>query len=162
MLVDASVRELGKPYYTATVIDLSLQHLFGVDTVLIEDQTYFVVEDSGRIVGCGGWSYRQTPFGGDHHGDLRNAAVRDPRAEPAVIRAFFVHPDAARRGIGRMILEACEEEARGAGYRKLELTATLPGEPFYLSCGYSPTRRYDVELPEDETLEVVTMFKSAA
>ena len=124
-LIARSARELGTQDYTREQIEGALQGAFGVDTQLIDDGTYFVVEFEGRAVGCGGWSRRRTLFGGDAHRE-RDAAELDPRVDAAKIRAFFVDPDHARRGIGRALLERCESEARAHGFRRLELMGTLP------------------------------------
>ncbi len=114
----------------------------GLDTQLIDDGTYVVVEDGeGRIAGCGGWSYRATLYGGDAGAVARDAAVLDPAKDPARIRAMYTDPDFTRRGIGRMVLEANEAAARAAGFRRAELMATLAGEPLYRACGYAPIER---------------------
>ena len=109
----------------------------GLDTQLVEDGTYFIVESEGVIVGCGGWSRRATLYGGDQTPG-RNAAHLDPNRDPAKVRAMYTHPAYARLGIGRLILSLCEHAARGEGFSKLELMATKSGEPLYLACGYEP------------------------
>ncbi|HKY05515.1 MAG TPA: GNAT family N-acetyltransferase, partial [Blastocatellia bacterium] len=128
-LIPQSARALSAGYYTQQQIEGAIAHVFGVDTQLISDGTYFVVETEGRIVGCGGWSKRKTLFGGDQMKTAAQDSLLDPRKEPARIRAMFVDPQWARRGIGRRIMERCEQEAREAGFSELELAATLPGEP---------------------------------
>ena len=145
-LIDASVRGLAKGIYSDREIELSIETVFGVDTQLIADETYFVAVMDERIVGCGGWSKRKTLFGASRYEDSRDDALLDPETEPAKIRAFFVHPNAARKGIGRAILEACEAEARAAGFRSAEMMATLPGIPLYEACGYHRLDRVDVPL----------------
>jgi GNAT superfamily N-acetyltransferase len=110
------------------------------------------------LVGCGGWSRRKTLFGGDQY-STRDAGYLDPRSESAKIRAFFVHPDHARKGIARAILTRCEEEARAQGFRSLELMATLPGVEFYKSCGFSAQGDFDLDLPDGVKLELVPMRK---
>src|ERR1041385_263460 len=117
VLIAESVRGLGKGYYDDRQIDLSVKTVFGVDRELIDDGTYFVAEIEGRVVGCGGWGRRQTIYGASVYGESRDSPLLDPASDPAKIRAFFIHPDAARKGIGRAILNACEEEARQRGFR---------------------------------------------
>ncbi len=117
------------------------QAVMGLDTQLVADRTYFIVECDGRIAGCGGWSFRNSVYGGDHSGKLRNAALLDPATEPARIRAMYTHPDFVRRGIGRHILELCETAAAAAGFGSAVLMATLSGEPLYLAAGYEPVAR---------------------
>jgi GNAT superfamily N-acetyltransferase len=107
----------------------------GLDTQLIADATYFLVEDDGCLVGCGGWSLRATLFGGDHSGG-RSAAMLDPARDPARIRAMYTDPAHTRRGIGRLVLDAAEAAARAAGFQRLELAATLSGAPLYRAYGF--------------------------
>lgn len=160
-LVEASVRGLGPSRYSDRQIELSLEHLFGIDTLLIDDGTYYVAETrNGQIVGCGGWSLRKTPFGGDQ-AEAQDPERRDPEVDPAVIRAFFVHPDAARQGIGRRLLDVCESAARAAGFVRFELTATLTGHPLYAACGYADVEKIDIPLAEGETLGAIRMQKPA-
>jgi GNAT superfamily N-acetyltransferase len=108
----------------------------GLDTQLVDDGTYFVVECDGAIAGCGGWSRRATMYGGDHSSG-RDAALLNPESDAARVRAMYTHPDFVRRGIGKLILELCEQAARAEGFRRLELVATMSGEPLYRSAGYS-------------------------
>jgi GNAT superfamily N-acetyltransferase len=130
-----------------------------VDTQLIEDGTYFVVEHDARVVACGGWSRRATLFGGDT-GVERDASLLDPRTQPAKVRAFFVHPDHARAGLGRMIMDRCEAEARQAGFRTLELMATLTGRKLYSKCGFLPRGPVDYPLGPGLSITFVPMTKS--
>ncbi len=116
--------------------------IMGLDTQLIDDGTYFVVEAADRLAGSGGWSRRRTLYGGDHSPG-RDAALLDPASEPARVRAMYTHPDFARRGVGRMILEACERAARAEGFRAVELAGTLSGEPLYLAAGYETIERFE-------------------
>jgi GNAT superfamily N-acetyltransferase len=109
----------------------------GLDTQLVDDGTYFVVEAKGDIAGCGGWSRRATLYGGDQSPG-RDAALLDPAVEPARVRAMYTHPRHTRRGVGRLILSLCEAAARQEGFRAVELMATLAGEPLYRACGYQP------------------------
>jgi GNAT superfamily N-acetyltransferase len=157
-LIAESARGLGRGDYTGRQIEAALAGVFGVDTSLIQDGTYFVAESAGVLVGCGGWSKRRTLFGGDRYA-VRDASELDPRTEPARIRAFFVHPRHARKGIGRAILEACESEARAYGFRSLELMATLPGVRLYEACGYETAGRVEYEMEEGERIELVPMRK---
>src|ERR1700716_1873123 len=157
-LIALSSRGLRANYYSAAQIEGALGSVFGVDRQLIRDGTYFVVESVSQLIGCGGWSKRKTLFGSDHQTG-RDDAELDPAREPARIRAFFVHPDWARRGIGHAILEVCEKAIREAGFSSIELAATLPGEPFYAAFKYSALERYDVPLTNGLSLPVVRMRK---
>jgi N-acetylglutamate synthase-like GNAT family acetyltransferase len=157
-LISNSVRSLSRNYYTDQQIESALVNIFGVDTQLIVDGTYYVGEAAGQVVGCGGWSKRKTLFGGDQT-KAGEDVLLDPDVEPARIRAFFVHPDWARRGIGSRILEACEKEALKAGFNVLELVATLPGEPFYRTFGYEVEERIEIALPGEQVLPAVRMKK---
>jgi GNAT superfamily N-acetyltransferase len=130
----------------------------GVDTSLIEDGTYFLVEEDGAVVGCGGWSRRATLFGGDHSA-RRDARLLDPRTEPARIRAMYTDPDHARRGIGRLVLSRCEEAALREGFRSLELVATVAGEPLYAACGFTVVERIDVPTSSGITIPCARMVK---
>ncbi len=159
VLIPLSVRVLQAPFYTSAQMEAALGPVFGVDRQLISDGTYFIVEYSGHVVGCGGWSRRSAVFGGDRARPAEDAAL-DPAREPARIRAFFVHPDWARRGIGRSILSACESAICAAGFRDAVLVATLAGEPLYASFGYSVTERYEIPLSDGLMLPVVRMVKS--
>ena len=157
-LIATSARLLSRQHYTDAQIEAAIATVFGVDTDLIEDGTYFVAEEDGTFVGCGGWSRRKTLFGGDQYSS-RDAGYLDPESEPAKIRAFFIHPDHARKGIGRAILARCEDEARARGFRELELMATLPGVEFYKFCGFSERGTFDLDLVEGVKLELVPMRK---
>lgn len=158
-LVDASIRGLGAHDYDPEQIESSLQHLFGVDTLLIEDGTYYIVEDESTLVGAGGWSRRKTPFGGDQMEAVQDADFRDPATDPAVIRAFYVHPDWARRGIGRRLMEVCEAAARHEGFETFELVATLTGRPLYAAHGFREVESITIELPDGAVLDAVKMVK---
>lgn len=160
-LIEASVRRLQANDYSTSQIDAALGTVLGVDRQLIVDETYFVVEAGGDLVGCGGWSKRATLFGSDHH-TTREDRVLDPHREPARIRAFFVHPDWARRGIGSRILEACETAAMAHGFRAFELGATLTGERLFRARGYKPVERVEVPLTNGESLPVIRMTKTTA
>lgn len=159
-LIEISVRTLQAGDYTAVQLDGALGPVFGVDSRLIADGTYFVAEtDSGELAGCGGWSKRRTLFGADHAAG-REDNLLDPQVDAARIRAFFIHPRWARRGIGTQILAACEQAAAAAGFHRFELGATLTGERLYRVRGYSPLERIDVPLVNGATLPVIRMTKS--
>jgi GNAT superfamily N-acetyltransferase len=136
-----------------------LRGAFGVDSQLVADGTYFVAEDDGQLVGCGGWSYRATLFGGDARGG-RDSSRLDPATQPAKIRAFFVHPAHARRGIGTLLLERCEGEARAHGFAAVELMATLPGVKLYRARGYQGDEPVNYDVGDGERIEFVPMRKS--
>jgi len=158
ILIDASVRGLQATDYTPAQIEGALETVYGVDSQLIADGTYFVVEASNVIVGCGGWSKRKTLFGGDRW-TAREDSLLDPRLDAAKIRAFFVHPEWVRRGIGSMILEACEKAATAAGFTRLEMGATLTGVPLYRARGYTALETLDAPLQNGESIKVVRMEK---
>lgn len=155
-LIDASVRQLAVGYYTPAQIDSALQHMFGVDTQLVADGTYFMIDVDGERAACGGWSGRQTLFGGDQHKAQQASphvhgpsdAPVDPASMPARIRAFFVHPAFARRGLARQLYEHCAAEAHAAGFQALELMGTLPGVPLYRSLGFTTLETVEVRLPD--------------
>jgi GNAT superfamily N-acetyltransferase len=155
-LIERSGRDLSTGYYTPAQAEAITQHVFGVDSQLIEDGTYFVIEYEGVIVACGGWSKRRTLFGGDQTKSSVDPLL-DPATDAARVRAFFVDPRVARRGFGRKLIEQCIAEARAAGFRALELVSTLPGEPLYLASGFSVVERFDLELPGDVRVPVSRM-----
>jgi 23S rRNA pseudouridine2457 synthase len=157
-LIPLSVRVLQAPFYSATQIEASLGSVFAVDRQLIADGTYFVVEQSGTLIGCGGWSHRHAVCGGDS-GRVGEDAALDPAKDPARIRAFFIHPDWARQGIGRALVEKCETASRAAGFKTAVLVATLAGEPLYAAAGYKAVERYELPLSGKLTLPVVRMTK---
>ena len=157
-VIAASARGLSRGDYTAAQVEAALEGAFGVDSELIRDGTYFVAEAAGAIVACGGWSRRQTRFGSDRQPG-RVSAVLDPARDAARIRAFFVRPEWARRGLGRLLLERCEAEARAHGFRALELVATLPGLPLYQACGYVAAEPIDHPLADGLTIRFVPMRK---
>ena len=135
-LTALAIAELQKPFLDDAQIESS-RAIMGLDTQLIDDGTYFVVTCSGALAGCGGWSRRATLYGGDQsHG--RNVALLDPAKDAARVRAMYTHPDFVRRGIGRLILAICESAAKEEGFRRVELGATMAGEPLYRACGYQP------------------------
>ena len=156
-LIAASARGLSREYYSDAQIEAAIATVFGVDSDLIADGTYYVVEDSGVLLGCGGWSKRKNLFGGDRY-ELRDASYLDPELEPARIRAFFIHPEHARKGIARMLLTHCEGKARAQGFRALELMSTLPGIEFYKSCGFVQSGTFALDL-DGVKLELMPMRK---
>lgn len=158
-LIEASVRGIGPRRYNPQQVESSLTHLFGVDSQLIEDGTYYVVETDGTIVGCGGWSRRRTSFGGDQATAVQDTGLRDPTTDSAVIRAFFVHPDWTRRGIGRRLLKHCEAAAREEGFCRYELVASLTGLPLYTAMGFREVEPIEIELPDGIMMQAVKMIK---
>jgi GNAT superfamily N-acetyltransferase len=158
LLIERSARGLSREDYSERQIEEAINTIFGVDSELIKDGTYFVAESDALLIGCGGWSRRRTLFGGDQYA-VRESAELDPAREAARIRAFFVHPQWARMGIGRAILERCEQEARQWGFRSLELMATLPGLKFYRSLGYTGSERVTYELGGGTFIDFVPMRK---
>jgi GNAT superfamily N-acetyltransferase len=161
-VIEASVRGLQAEDYSPAQIEGALKSVYGVDSQLIADGTYLVAEEASPsgpvIVGCGGWSQRKTLYGGDQYSG-REDALLDPSRDAAKIRAFFVRPERARRGIGGMILETCEEAARTAGFTRLEMGATLSGVAFYKAKGYAEVESQAVSLGNGEVLPIVRMWK---
>ncbi|HVA17918.1 MAG TPA: GNAT family N-acetyltransferase [Candidatus Dormibacteraeota bacterium] len=163
-LIDASVRGLQARDYTPAQIEIALKTVYGVDSQLIADGTYFVAvikspeENDSEIVGCGGWSKRKTLYGGDRWTE-REDALLDPARDAAKIRALFIHPAWVRRGIGGMILETCESAARLAGFTGFEMGATLTGGPFYRARGYVELEHIEVPLADGLSLRIVRMAK---
>ena len=157
-LIAESARGLSRKHYDDAQIEAAIATMFGVDTDLIDDGTYFVAEIEGELAGCGGWSRRQTLFGGDQYA-TRDRSYIDPAIDPARIRAFFVHPDHARKGVARAILERCEREAAAHGFRAMELLSTLPGVEFYKACGYAEQGSIELDLTGNIKLGFVPMRK---
>jgi GNAT superfamily N-acetyltransferase len=158
-LIALSVRGLSTDYYTQNQIESAIKYIFGIDSQLITDGTYYIAEKENVKVGCGGWSKRNTLFGGDQHKDIEDPLL-DPAKDAARIRAFFVHPDHARQGIGRKIINVCEDAAKANGFTSFELGATLPGVPLYEVMGYVAVERIDVTLADKELLGIVKMRKN--
>ena len=158
-LIARSARGLSADDYRPSQVEGALRGAFGVDTQLLIDRTYFAVEEHGRLVGCGGWSFRSTLFGGDARTD-RDSSTLDPRTQAAKVRAFFVDPDNARRGIGTLLLEHCEKEARARGFSHVELMATLPGVKLYAARGYVGSETVECDLGNGESIEFVPMRKT--
>ena len=158
-LIARSARAMSCAHYRPAQIEGALRGAFGVDTQLLTDQTYFAAEEAGRLVGCGGWSYRSTLFGSDARGG-RDASILDPRSHAAKIRAFFIDPDKARRGIGSLLLQHCETEARAHGFARVELVATLAGVPLYAARGYAAADMIRFDVGSKETIEFIPMHKT--
>jgi GNAT superfamily N-acetyltransferase len=160
-LIPLSVRALQAAHYSPAQMEAALGPVFGVDRQLIRDGTYFVVENGSQIVGCGGWSKRRSLYGGD-----RDRVEPDPELDPtrdaARVRAFFVHPAWARRGIGCSIMSACERAIIAAGFRTVDIVATLAGEPLYASFGYAVIERYEIAMAGGLGLPVVRMTRKIA
>lgn len=157
-LIPVSVRALQAAHYSPAQMEAALGPVFGVDRQLIADGTYFVAEHDAQIIGCGGWSKRKAIFGGDRDRSGEDEWI-DPTHDAARIRAFFVHPDFARRGIGRAILTACEEAILKNGFHSAELVATLAGEPLYAAFAYEVVERCEVPMSGGLKLPVVRMIK---
>ena len=160
-LIPLSVRGLSHGYYTDAQVESAIRHVFGPDTQLIADETYFVAEAGAEIVGCGGWSRRRTLYGGDQS-KAGEDEILDPGSDPARIRAFFVHPDWARQGIGSRLLHTCSQAAREAGFHRLELMATLPGEALYEALGFAAKERVETVLPDGIVIAFVRMERAIA
>lgn len=135
-LMDLAISELQKPFLNDNQI-ASSRTIMGLDTQLIDDETYFIVESGGQLAGCGGWSRRATMYGGDQTPG-RSAVLLDPVKDAARIRAMYTHPSHIRKGVGRLIIRLCEEAAKAEGFTRMELVATLAGEPLYRACGFEP------------------------
>lgn len=157
-LIKVSARGLSRADYSDAEVEGAIATVFGVDTNLIIDGTYFVAESADGLIGCGGWSKRKTLFGGDQYSE-RDAGELDPRTDPAKIRAFFIHPAHARQGIARAILETCEAEARAAGFQSIELMSTLPGINFYRAHGYEGDQQVELGVGEGVAIGLLPMRK---
>ena len=163
-LIELSVRVLQRTDYSAEQREAALGTVYGVDTQLIADETYYVaaveeVSSTERLVACGGWSMRKTLFGSDH-GPNRNSELLDPARDAAKIRAFFVHPEWVRRGLGTLLLTTCEDAAYARGFRRFEMGATLTGVPMYAARGYRKDETIEAPLPNGLALTVVRMSKT--
>ena len=149
--IKRAIERLQTDFLTPEQVAVS-HRVMGIDTQLLRDGTYFVLMDEGRIAGCGEWSFRKTLFGGDGSDVAREPETLDPATDPARVRAMYTDPDYVRRGVGRRVLQLCEDAARDAGFKHAEMMATLAGEPLYTVCGY---RR--LEAPVDVTLDAVSV-----
>ena len=157
-LMDRAIAELQTGFLTPVQVAAS-QHVMGLDSQLVRDRTYILVEEGGTIAGCGGWSYRATLYGGDASVVAREPEVLDPRRDAARIRAMYTDPAFARRGIGRMVLTLCEEAARAHGFGRVEMMATLAGEPLYRACGYLPLEHIESRAIDGVTVPLIRMGK---
>ncbi|MTW13953.1 GNAT family N-acetyltransferase [Pseudoduganella eburnea] len=157
-LIQRSGILLSKGFYSDQQAAAVTRHVFGVDSQLVDDHTYFVIERDGKVLACGGWSKRATLFGGDQHKSGPDPLL-DPATQPARIRAFFVDPSAPRQGLGRMLMEHCEREATAAGFQAMELAATMPGVPLYLACGFESVEDFSLTLPGNIAVPLSRMRK---
>jgi GNAT superfamily N-acetyltransferase len=156
-VMDAAIRQLLPQFLSPEKVEASFA-VMGLDTQLIADGTYFVLEENGQVAGCGGWSRRATLFGGNHTAG-RDARLLDPATEAARVRAMYTNPAFTRRGVGRQIIELCEAAARAEGFTRTELGATAGGEPLYVACGYEEIERLDVPTPSGVTVPITRMGK---
>jgi N-acetylglutamate synthase-like GNAT family acetyltransferase len=159
-LIALSARELSRDIYSEQEIEEAIKYVFGVDTELVDDKTYFVIEKDGEIAGCGGWSKRKTLFGGNQFSRREDSVYLDPSKDAAKIRAFFVHPKFARKGLGSMLLKYCEQEANFSGFTQLVMMATLPGVKLYKAMAYKAISDEIVMLPNNVPLRFVLMTKN--
>lgn len=157
-LIPRSARALSAGYYTAAEAESAIRHVFGVDTQLVADGTYLVAELDGALAGCGGWSRRRTLYGGDQHKAAADPLL-DPATDAARIRAFFVAPEFARRGVGAALMRACAAAAHAAGFRRLELMATLPGIPLYEAFGFRRLEEVRERMPDGVLVPFVRMAR---
>lgn len=156
-LMEAAIADLQKPFLTDAQIAAS-RVIMGLDTQLVEDGTYFIVETDGQLAGCGGWSRRATLYGGDQTPG-RSAAFLNPQTDPARLRAMYTHPRHARKGVGRLIVALCEDAARAEGFMHMELMSTLAGEPLYRRCGYQAVERL-LDARGGEPVPLIRMTKA--
>jgi GNAT superfamily N-acetyltransferase len=159
VLIARSGIELSAGFYSSEQAQAVTRYVFGVDTQLVTDQTYFVIEKDGQLAACGGWSKRSTLFGADRTKQGADPLL-DPAMEPARIRAFFVDPSAARQGLGRMLLQHCTDAAAAGGFHTLELAATMPGVPLYTACGFEIVEPIEITLQGDVKVPLARMRKS--
>lgn len=158
LLMGRAIAELQHGFLTEAEIAASRAHM-GLDTQLVRDGTYFLIEEAGQLAGCGGWSARSTLFGGDASGG-RDPAMLDPATDAARIRAMYTDPGFVRRGVGRLIMTLCETAARQAGFRRAEMAATLAGVPLYEACGYAVIERFEAVAPGQVPVPLVRMGKA--
>lgn len=158
VLMNAAIRDLLPQFLSPKQVEASFS-VMGLDTVLIADGTYFVIEIDGALAGCGGWSRRATLFGGNHT-EGRDARLLDPKTEPARVRAMYTSPHFTRRGVGRKVLAVCEEAARAESFSRVELAATMGGKPLYEACGYKPIEEMLVDTPNGVTVPLLRMGKT--
>ncbi|MGN6515854.1 MAG: GNAT family N-acetyltransferase [Rhizomicrobium sp.] len=159
-LMTAAIRELQKGFLSPEQIEASFD-VMGLDSQLVEDGTYFIVEEAGTIAGCGGWSRRATLFGGDHSAG-RSAALLDPAKDAARVRAMYTNPSFARRGVGRLILQLCERAAAAEGFSRVELAGTMSGVPLYRACGYRDLEAFEADTRAGIRIPLMRMGKVLA
>lgn len=157
-LMTRAIEELQRSFLTPEQVTASHQ-IMGLDTQLVKDRTYFMILDQGELVGCGGWSWRATLFGGDDSIVAREPLPLDPAKDAAKIRAMYVDPAHARRGIGKLIMALCEDAARISGFGKVELMATLAGRPLYEACGYQEIEAVEATSREGVRVPIIHMGK---
>jgi GNAT superfamily N-acetyltransferase len=157
-LMSRAIAHLQSDFLTPAQVHAS-HKVMGLDTQLVRDQTYFIVERDGKLAGCGGWSWRETLYGGDDSVVARAARRLDPATEAARVRAMYTEPALARQGVGRFIMDLCEAAARDAGFRRVEMMATLAGEPLYRACGYAPIEAIDSSPIDGVSVPLVRMEK---
>lgn len=157
-MMERAIADLLKPFLKPEEVAASFE-IMGLDTQLIDDETYFAIEELGRIIGCGGWSRRTTLFGGDHTAGRSNNFL-DPKRDAARVRAMYTDPAHARRGIGRAILDTCEAAARAHGFTRVELAATMGGVPLYRACGYEPIEEIHQPTSSGVTVPLIRMGKA--
>jgi GNAT superfamily N-acetyltransferase len=161
VLMKLAIDELQCPFLSPAEIAAS-HAVMGLDRQLVADGTYYVVENDAALAGCGGWSPRATLYGGDHSKSLRDGRLLDPVHEPARIRAMYTHPDFVRRGVGRLILSTCEAAARAGGFTRVELMATMAGEPLYRACGYEVIEHVRSAASDGVSVPLMRMGKALA
>lgn len=159
-LMTTAIRELQRGFLAPDAIEASFD-VMGLDTQLIDDGTYFVIQDGSAIAGCGGWSRRATLFGGDHSAG-RSAALLDPAKDAARVRAMYTNPLYARRGVGRLILKLCESAAAAEGFMRVELAGTMAGVPLYRACGYRDIEPFEAETRAGIRIPLLRMGKAIA
>lgn len=157
-LIHVSARTLSQENYSSQEIEDLIQFVFGVDSELIDDQTYFIIDKEGVYVACGGWSKRRTLFGSDAC-ETRERGYLDPSQDAAKIRAFFVHPAFSRQGLAKLLLDQCEKAAQESGFKKMELMSTLSGVKFYQSQGYTGEHTLNYTLPNNRVVKFLPMWK---
>ena len=159
-LMTTAIRQLQRGFLSPEAIEASFD-VMGLDTQLIDDGTYFVIEENGTIAGCGGWSRRATLFGGDHSAG-RSAALLDPTKDAARVRAMYTNPSFARRGVGSLILRLCESAAVAEGFSRVELAATMAGMPLYRACGYREIEAFEADTRAGIRIPLMRMGKGIA
>jgi GNAT superfamily N-acetyltransferase len=160
-VMDRSISQLQSTFLTPQQVAAS-HKVMGLDTQLVKDGTYFLIESGGRIAGCGGWSFRATLYGGDDSVVAREPAMLDPETDAAKVRAMYTNPDFTRQGIGSRILTLCEAAAREAGFKRVELMGTAAGVPLYSAMGYKPSAEQEYARVGDVAIPLLRMEKPLA